>query len=138
MAPTPRSHPTLARLGSSELFLLELQGELEVSGTKHGKPVGRLTIDDTNTMARYVGGVVLSHVLQPLPHVHSTLQPQSSFLTSVCHVTSKGKPTLRIGHHLFRRQDRQFTQDTGHIATLHVRSATTSKVTRNARREWRR
>ena len=38
----------LARLGSSEYFLLELQGELEVSGDKHGELVGRLTIDDTN------------------------------------------------------------------------------------------
>ncbi|KAI0269491.1 chromosome transmission fidelity protein 8, partial [Russula aff. rugulosa BPL654] len=38
----------LARLGSSEFFLLELQGELEVSGDKHGELVGRLTIDDTN------------------------------------------------------------------------------------------
>lgn len=52
----------LARLGSSEFFLLELQGELEVSGDKHGQLVGRLTIDDTND--------------------------------------GKGKPTLRIGHHL--------------------------------------
>ncbi|KAI0288832.1 Ctf8-domain-containing protein [Russula brevipes] len=50
----------LAQLGSSELFLLELQGELEVSGTKHGQLVGRLTLDDDG----------------------------------------KGKPTLRIGHHL--------------------------------------
>ena len=38
----------IARLGSSEFFLLELQGELEVSGDKHGQLVGRLTIDDTN------------------------------------------------------------------------------------------
>ena len=53
----PRSSPNgaepalpsaLARLGSSEFFLLELQGELDVSGDKHGQLVGRLTIDDTN------------------------------------------------------------------------------------------
>ncbi|KAH9989432.1 Ctf8-domain-containing protein [Russula vinacea] len=59
---SPALPPALARLGSSELFLLELQGELEVSGDKHGQLVGRLTIDDTND--------------------------------------GKGKPTLRIGHHL--------------------------------------
>jgi chromosome transmission fidelity protein 8 len=38
--------PALARLGSSELFLLELQGELQVSGDKHGQLVGRLSIDE--------------------------------------------------------------------------------------------
>ncbi|KAI0255134.1 Ctf8-domain-containing protein [Lactifluus subvellereus] len=54
--------PALAQLGSSELFLLELQGELEVSGDKRGQLVGRLTIDDDDS--------------------------------------GKGKPTLRIGHHL--------------------------------------
>jgi chromosome transmission fidelity protein 8 len=44
----PALPSALARLGSSELFLLELQGDLEVSGDKHGQLVGRLTIDDTN------------------------------------------------------------------------------------------
>ncbi|KAH9003201.1 Ctf8-domain-containing protein [Lactarius hatsudake] len=39
--------PALARLGSSELFLLELQGDLEVSGDKRGQLVGHLTIDDS-------------------------------------------------------------------------------------------
>jgi len=42
----PALPSALARLGSSELFLLELQGELEVSGEQHGQLVGRLTIDD--------------------------------------------------------------------------------------------
>ncbi|KAF8492591.1 Ctf8-domain-containing protein [Russula emetica] len=58
----PALPSALARLGSSEFFLLELQGELEVTGDKQGQLVGRLTIDDTND--------------------------------------GKGKPTLRIGHHL--------------------------------------
>ena len=44
----PALPSALAQLGSSEYFLLELQGELEVSGDKHGQLVGRLTIDDTN------------------------------------------------------------------------------------------
>ncbi|KAH9041622.1 Ctf8-domain-containing protein [Lactarius pseudohatsudake] len=39
--------PALAQLGSSELFLLELQGGLEVSGDKRGQLVGHLTIDDS-------------------------------------------------------------------------------------------
>jgi hypothetical protein len=42
----PALPTALARLGSSELVLLELQGELDVSGDKHGQLVGRLTIDD--------------------------------------------------------------------------------------------
>jgi hypothetical protein len=44
----PALPPALAQLGSSEFFLLELQGELQVSGDKHGQLVGRLTIDDSN------------------------------------------------------------------------------------------
>ena len=44
----PALPSALARLGSSEFFLIELQGELEVSGDKDGQLVGRLTIDDTN------------------------------------------------------------------------------------------
>jgi len=59
----PALPSALARLGSSELCLLELQGKLEVSGDKHGQLVGRLTIDDDM-------------------------------------IDGKGKPTLRIGHHL--------------------------------------
>ncbi|KAH9162441.1 Ctf8-domain-containing protein [Lactarius sanguifluus] len=39
--------PALAQLGSSELFLLELQGDLEVSGDKRSQLVGHLTIDDS-------------------------------------------------------------------------------------------
>ncbi|KAI9458768.1 Ctf8-domain-containing protein [Russula earlei] len=37
--------PALAQLGSSEFFLLELQGELQLSGDNRGQLVGRLTID---------------------------------------------------------------------------------------------
>jgi hypothetical protein len=49
---SPALPSALARLGSSELFLLELQGELEVSGDKHGQLVGRLTIDDDDGKVR--------------------------------------------------------------------------------------
>ena len=79
--------PVLTRLGSSELFLLELQGELDVSGDKHGQLVGRLTIDDDA-----IDGKVraLSFTL-PLFPLRSA--PHFSYFF-------KGKPTLRIGHHL--------------------------------------
>ncbi len=43
--------PALAQLGSSELFLLELQGNLEVSGDKRGQVVGHLTIDDNGKVS---------------------------------------------------------------------------------------
>ncbi|KAI0303596.1 hypothetical protein B0F90DRAFT_1301569 [Multifurca ochricompacta] len=62
-APSPNAQtfpPALAQLGPSEYFLIELQGELEVSGDKREQVVGCLTIDDDG----------------------------------------KGKPTLRVGHHL--------------------------------------
>ena len=41
--------PALAQLGSSGLFLLELQGDLEVSddSDKRGQLVGHLTVDDS-------------------------------------------------------------------------------------------
>ena len=38
--------PVLAQLGSSELVLLELQGDLEVEGDRNGQTVGKLTVDD--------------------------------------------------------------------------------------------
>lgn len=38
--------PALAQLGSSELFLLELQGDLILSGDKRGQLVGHLTVSD--------------------------------------------------------------------------------------------
>ena len=85
---SPALPPVLTRLGSSELILLELQGELDVSGDKHGQLVGRLTIDDDA-----IDGKVRSvHYLLCHRHFPLTSDPFSFFL--------KGKPTLRIGHHL--------------------------------------
>ncbi len=43
-APTLLS--ALTHLGSSELFLLKLQGELEVSSEQHGQLVSQLMMDD--------------------------------------------------------------------------------------------
>ncbi len=78
--PTPALPSALARLGSSELFLLELQGELEVSGDKHGQLVGRLTIDDTND-----GKVRTSHNLHTLLRfvVVPELRSVSSFISGM-------------------------------------------------------
>jgi len=72
----PALPSALARLGSSEFFLLELQGELEVSGDKHGQLVGRLTIDDTND----------SKVRISYNPSHSLLRTHSS-LTDICPIS---------------------------------------------------
>lgn len=53
---SPTLPPALAHLGSSELFLLELQGDLEVLGDKHGQLVGRLNIDDDHGKVRFPDG----------------------------------------------------------------------------------
>jgi chromosome transmission fidelity protein 8 len=85
----PALPSALARLGSSEFFLLELQGELEVSGDKYGQLVGRLTIDDTNDgkVCRMSYGLL-----------HCTAAIIAPDICLLWHF--KGKPTLRIGHHL--------------------------------------
>ena len=70
--------PALVQLGSSELFLLEIQGDLEVSADKRGQLVGHLTIDDS-------GKVRPSFVVIVISDGCCLLQ---------------GKPTLRIGYHL--------------------------------------
>ena len=49
--------PALAQLSSSELFLIELQGDLILTGDKRGQLVGQLTIDDNGK----VRAVLLHH-----------------------------------------------------------------------------
>lgn len=70
----PALPSALARLGSSELFLLELQGELEVSGEKHGQLVGQLTIDDDGKVRAVSRAKSLLSSHSPLsphnPHPH--------------------------------------------------------------------
>ena len=38
--------PQLAQFGTDELVLVEMQGSLEVEGSKAGQRIGKLTIDD--------------------------------------------------------------------------------------------
>ena len=71
--------PALTQLGSSELFLLELQGDLILSGDKYGQLVGHLTIDDNGKVRS--GG-------------------QARTASCRKHPLLQGKPTLRIGYHL--------------------------------------
>ena len=121
----PALPSALARLGSSEFFLLELQGELEVSGDKHGQLVGRLTIDDATD-----GKVRIS--FKPIT-LHAV--PHRSFLTYVPGQTDTANRPSPL-----RGQDRQFAQATGDIEA-HMCCATTTTtinklISKNARREW--
>lgn len=49
--PSATLPPTLASLGSSELCLIELQGELEAHGDVRGQTVGQLKIDEDGKVA---------------------------------------------------------------------------------------
>jgi chromosome transmission fidelity protein 8 len=77
--------PALAQLGSSELFLLELQGDLEVTNDKCGQLVGHLTIDDTGKV-------------RPPPSSGGGLSVIKVCVSRM--LLLQGKPTLRIGYHL--------------------------------------
>lgn len=59
--PTPSSSsstallpPPLASLGSSELFLIELQGDLETSGDARGQTIGMLKIDEDGKVSVFM------------------------------------------------------------------------------------
>ena len=46
--------PTLANIGTSEVALVELQGELEVEGDKSGQIAAKLTLDPEGKVNFYV------------------------------------------------------------------------------------
>ncbi len=117
LAPTLPS--ALAWLGSSELFLLELQGELEVSGDKHGQLVGRLTIDDTNDGKVRTRVPEHLHFSQSIPEIR--LSVPFSFVLLEGQADTANRPPPLGG------QDRQFAQATGYIAA-HVCAAATIKL----------
>ena len=93
---SPALPSALARLGSSELFLLELQGELEVSGDKHGQLVGRLTIDDDDGKVR------------PPINIFSSLVDTLYTLIGQADAADRSSSV--------RGKDRQLTQATGRAA----------------------
>ncbi|KAI5122925.1 hypothetical protein M0805_007603 [Coniferiporia weirii] len=41
--------PQLAKLGSEEVVLIELQGSIEVEGSQWGQPIGRLKFDENDS-----------------------------------------------------------------------------------------
>ncbi|KAL5634719.1 hypothetical protein ACGC1H_002680 [Rhizoctonia solani] len=62
----PPQHPRLARLGN-ELFLLEMQGKLEVEGSKEGGFVGVLGLDDSDKVTLRIGVHHLEGKIASLP-----------------------------------------------------------------------
>ena len=106
--------PVLTRLGSSELFLLELQGELDVSGDKHGQLVGRLTIDDDA-----IDGKVRA-LSFTLLHFPPDIRSHFPFL-SQGQADAANRPSPLGG------QDCQLAQATGRITT-YMRAAATNKL----------
>ncbi|CAE6439826.1 unnamed protein product [Rhizoctonia solani] len=62
----PPPHPRLARLGN-ELFLLEMQGKLEVEGPKEGGFVGVLGLDDSDKVTLRIGVHHLEGKIASLP-----------------------------------------------------------------------
>ncbi|KAH9995677.1 Ctf8-domain-containing protein [Russula compacta] len=86
---SPALPSALARLGSSEFVLLELQGQLEVSGTKHGQLVGRLTIDDDGDKPTLrIGHHLLEGKIVSLPKPLALLQRVYGNSTPVAATTS--------------------------------------------------
>ncbi|CAE6482452.1 unnamed protein product [Rhizoctonia solani] len=59
-------HPRLARLGN-ELFLIEMQGKLEVEGPKEGGFVGVLGLDDSDKVTLRIGVHHLEGKIGSLP-----------------------------------------------------------------------
>jgi hypothetical protein len=104
--PSPNSPvlpPIFAHLGSSELFLLELQGDLEVSGDKHGQLVGRLTIDED--------GKVRARSQSPRLHA---LHVRSGALALTC-VNRAGKTNVADRPPPLGGKDNQLAQAARHI-----------------------
>jgi hypothetical protein len=49
-SPQPKLPPSLAKLGSAEVVLIELQGTLEVEGAKDKQMIGKLNLMDVSVL----------------------------------------------------------------------------------------
>ncbi|EGO24397.1 hypothetical protein SERLADRAFT_369636 [Serpula lacrymans var. lacrymans S7.9] len=75
---SPKLPPQLAKLGHDELFLIELQGSLDVEGTgineRDGRLVGKLQMDDSNKPTLVIGHHLLEgkvvNLVKPLGVLH--------------------------------------------------------------------
>ena len=89
----PRLPPQLAQFGADELVLIEMQGALEVEGSKDGQLVGKLRIDPATVSAA-----------------------RAYVLSLSCHNHGQKKPSLTIGHHLLEGKLVNFAKP---LAVLH-------------------
>lgn len=111
---SPKLPPTIAKLGHDELFLIELQGMLDVQGSestaKDGQLIGTLNTADMVRTRRSQERGFMS-------------RPPSLML--VC--LHKNKPTLVIGHHLLEGKVVSLPKPLG-VLHKHVRNDGPSSV----------
>ncbi|CAE6415301.1 unnamed protein product [Rhizoctonia solani] len=98
-------HPRLARLGK-ELFLLEMQGKLEVEGAKEGGFVGVLALDDSDKVTLRIGVHHLEGKIASLPKPLGILTKHKSDAGTTYEITEvvtkkiifTKRPTPIVGH----------------------------------------
>ncbi|CAE6471916.1 unnamed protein product [Rhizoctonia solani] len=107
--PEPKSgspqHPRLVRLGK-ELFLIEMQGKLEVEGPKEGGFVGVLGLDDSDKVTLRIGVHHLEGKIASLPKPLGILTKHKSGAGTTYDITEivikkiifTKRPTPIVGH----------------------------------------
>ncbi|CAE6438899.1 unnamed protein product [Rhizoctonia solani] len=101
----PPQHPRLARLGN-ELFLLEMQGQLEIEGPKEGGFVGVLGVDDSDKVTLRIGVHHLEGKIASLPKPLGILTKHKSDAGTSYEITEivakkiifTKRPTPIVGH----------------------------------------
>ena len=86
---SPALPPNIARIGTSELVLIELQGDIHADGDRRDQPIGTLTVPDASDTQVRAREFLLYEI--------APIMPTLTLLNCRAH---KAKPTLRIGHHL--------------------------------------
>ncbi|KAG8770456.1 hypothetical protein FRC12_004241 [Ceratobasidium sp. 428] len=104
LSDTPNPYPPLARLGNA-LFLIEIQGRLEVEGDREGGSVGVLSIDEKDKVTLRIGVHHLEGKIASLPKPLGILTkrrlPQTEY--EITEIVSKKiifskRPTPIVGH----------------------------------------
>ncbi|KAF8843785.1 hypothetical protein BDN67DRAFT_963970 [Paxillus ammoniavirescens] len=88
---SPKLHPSVAKLGHDELFLIELQGTLNVEGSKttskDGQLIGKMNTADMNKPTLMIGHHLLEGKVVNLP------KPLGVLHKDVCNVVSSDRHT---------------------------------------------
>jgi hypothetical protein len=91
---TSKLPPQLAKLGSDEIVLIELQGSLEVEGVPDGQIVGSLKIDEKTVCESYVFRSILTINIGESNLTHWTPSPGGK----ICHITEATCSTSQRSH----------------------------------------